>query len=228
AIRHPRLPPEGARRLPCQGPRPRQDRHESEARPAPQRRSGARGDPRIRPAARSGRQPARGLRAERRQRLVPPHALGHDPGLARLDPRLDPMGEKIEVFLPPEGMSPTGGATTVDYDGKGRIWVSAPDGALRFDPDTQKFTQYKTITYKTPNGTGVTYGAAGDRHGNGYWAVMIHDIIGVGDGATPAGEAGKTSEIKLAPLKQELARVSPEAREFYKTFSQPDFNSPLP
>ena len=149
-------------------------------------------------------------------------------GLARLDPRLDPMGEKIEIFLPPEGMSPTGGATTVDYDGKGRIWVSAPDGALRFDPDTQKFTQYKTITYKTPNGTGVTYGAAGDRDGNGYWAVMIHDIIGVGDGATPAGEAGKTSEIKLAPLKQELARVTPEAREFYKTFSQPDFNSPLP
>src|SRR5205807_8906304 len=56
-------------------------------------------------------------------------------GLARLDPRLDPMGEKIEIFLPPEGMLPTGGATTVDYDGKGRIWVSAPDGALRFDPD---------------------------------------------------------------------------------------------
>lgn len=145
-------------------------------------------------------------------------------GLARLDPKT----EKIDVFIPPEGMSPTGGATTVDYDGKGRIWVSAPDGALRFDPDTQKFTGYKSVTYKTPNGTGVTYGAAGDRNGNGYWAVMIHDIIGVGDGRTPAGEAGKSSEIQLAPVKAELARVTPQALKAYASYSQPDFNNPLP
>jgi virginiamycin B lyase len=145
-------------------------------------------------------------------------------GLARLDPKI----EKIDVFIPPEGMSPTGGATTVDYDGKGRIWVSAPDGALRFDPDTQKFTEYKTVTYKTPNGTGITYGAAGDRNGNGYWAVMIHDIIGVGDGRTPAGEKGRSTEILLAPVKQEMARVTPEARKVYATYSQPDFSNPLP
>jgi streptogramin lyase len=145
-------------------------------------------------------------------------------GLARLDPKT----EKIDVFTPPEGMSPTGGATTVDYDGKGRIWVSSPDGALRFDPGTQKFTEYKTPTYKTANGTGITYGAAADRDGNGYWAVMIHDIIGVGDGGTVAGEAGKASEIRLAPVKAELDRVTPEARKFYETYSQPDFNVPLP
>ena len=35
--------------------------------------------------------------------------------------RLDPKTEKIDVYLPPQGMSPTGGATTVDHDGKGRI-----------------------------------------------------------------------------------------------------------
>ena len=81
--------------------------------------------------------------------------------------RVDPKTEKIDVFLPPTGMSPTGGATTVDYDGKGCIWSSAPDGALRFDPKTEKFTEFKSITYKTPNGTGMTYGAAGDRDGNG-------------------------------------------------------------
>ena len=40
--------------------------------------------------------------------------------------------------MPPTGMSPTGGATTVDYDGKGRIWASAPDGALMFDPEDGK------------------------------------------------------------------------------------------
>jgi virginiamycin B lyase len=144
-------------------------------------------------------------------------------GLARLDPKT----EKIDVFTPPEGMSPTGGATTVDWDGKGRIWVSAPDGALRFDPETQTFTGYKSMTYKTPNGTGTTYGAAADRNGNGYWAEMQLDIVGVGDGAS-SGPAGKVSEIRLAPVKEEQDRVTPEARRFYETYAQPDFNVPLP
>src|SRR2546423_15560425 len=138
--------------------------------------------------------------------------------------RVDPKTEKIDVFTPPEGMSPTGGATTVDYDGKGRIWVSAPDGVLRCDPQTREWAEYKTATYKTATRTGITYGAAGDRAGNGYWAVMMHDIIGVAD-----GESGKASEIKLVPVKTEMARVAPEALEFYKTYFQPDpFNVPLP
>ncbi len=140
-------------------------------------------------------------------------------GLGRLDPK---TGE-IKVFMPPAGMSPTGGAVTVDYDGKGMIWASAPDGVLRFDPKSETFTGYKSITYKTPNGTGVTYGAAADRDGNGYWAEMALDIVGVADGAS-----GKASEIRLAPVQEEMDRVTPEEREFYKTFEQPDFNSPLP
>ena len=48
--------------------------------------------------------------------------------------RMDPKTEKIDVFVPPTDMSPTGGATTVDYDGKGMIWVTTGTGALRFDP----------------------------------------------------------------------------------------------
>jgi len=145
-----------------------------------------------------------------------------NPGRGSLG-RLDPKTERIDIFTPPENMSPTGGATTVDYDGKGKIWVSAPDGVLRFDPQTQQWTDYKTHTFKTPNGTGITYGAAGDRSGNGYWAVMIHDIIGVADGKT-----GKASEIKLSPVRTQLALVKEEALQFYKTYSQPDFNNPLP
>ena len=137
--------------------------------------------------------------------------------------RVDPKTEKIDVFLPPNGMSPTGGATTVDYDGKGMIWASSPDGALRFDPQTAKFTEYKSVTYKTPNGTGTTYGAAADRDGNGYWAEMVLDTVGVGDGAT-----GKASEIKLAPLTREANLLTADERKFYETYSQPDFNSPLP
>ena len=140
-------------------------------------------------------------------------------GLARVNPKTG----KIDVFIPPGHLSPTGGATTVDYDGKGRIWVSAPDGVLRFDPATSEWTGYKTASFRLPTGTGVTYGAAGDRAGNGYWAVMIHDIIGVADGAT-----GKASEIKLAPVKTAWDRTSHEERRFYETYSQPDFNNPLP
>ena len=142
--------------------------------------------------------------------------------------RLDPKTEKIDVFIPPEGMSGTGGATTVDYDGKGKIWVSAPDGVLRFDPQSSEWTQYKTQTYKTATGTGVTYGAAGDRNGNGYWAVMIHDLIGVADGESKPGETGKTSEIKLAPVKATWDRLSAEQKAFYQKFVQPDFNNPAP
>jgi virginiamycin B lyase len=137
--------------------------------------------------------------------------------------RMDPKTERLDVFIPPTGISPTGGATTVDYDGKGKIWSSSPDGALRFDPDTGQFTEFKSITYKTPNGTGVTYGAAADRDGNGWWAEMVLDIIGKGNVAT-----GKAEEVRLAPVQAELDRVTPEARKFFETYSQPDFNSPLP
>ena len=136
--------------------------------------------------------------------------------------RLDPATQNITVYIPPVGMTQTGGATTVDYDGKGNIWASAPDGALRFDPVAEKFTEYKSKTYKTPNGTGVTYGTAADRDGNGYWAEMVLDTIGVGTGD------GQVSEIALAPDKTQSALLTPEEQKFYQTYNQPDFNSPLP
>jgi streptogramin lyase len=137
--------------------------------------------------------------------------------------RLDPKTERIDVYLPPAGMSQTGGATTVDYDGKGKIWSSAPDGALRFDPETETFTEFKSVTFKTANGTGITYGAAGDRDGNGWWAEMTLDTIGTGDGAS-----GKSQEVRLAPVQAEMDRVSAQERKFYETYNQPDFNNPFP
>jgi virginiamycin B lyase len=163
---------------------------------------------------------------------APAHGMTRDPngvlwfnvnpgkgGLGRLDPKT----EKIEVYLPPDGMSPTGGATTVDYDGKGFIWSSSPVGALRFDPNTETFTEFKSVTYKTEHGTGVTYGLAADRDGHGYWAEMTLDIIGRGDPAT-----GAASEIKLPPVKAELDRASAEDKAFYAGYAPPDFNSPFP
>ena len=137
--------------------------------------------------------------------------------------RLDPKSEKIEVYIPPQGMSPTGGATTVDFDGKGFIWSSSPSGALRFDPKTEKFVEFKSVTYKTQNGTGVTYGLAADREGRGYWAEMTLDIIGRGDPDT-----GQASEIKLPPVQAELDRASAADKAFYAEYAPPDFNSPFP
>src|SRR5690349_22005633 len=43
----------------------------------------------------------------------------------------------------PNNMSPTGGAVTIDVDGKGMVWASSPDGVLRFDPKEEKFTEFK-------------------------------------------------------------------------------------
>jgi streptogramin lyase len=137
--------------------------------------------------------------------------------------RVDPKTEKIDVFIPPPGMSPTGSATTVDYDGKGRIWSSSPDGALRFDPKTETFTEFKSVTAKTANGGGLTYGLAADRDGNGYWAEMIIDIVARGDGTTD-----KASEIRLPPVQAEMDRLPPEVRKHYETVFAPDFNTPFP
>jgi hypothetical protein len=137
--------------------------------------------------------------------------------------RLDPATQKIEVYLPPLGMIQTGGAATVDYDGKGDIWSSAPNGALRFDTAAEKFTEFKSATFKTANGTGVTYGTAADRDGNGYWAEMTLDTIGVGNGKT-----GAVSDIELAPIKAQQDLLTPEERKFYASYDQPDFNNPMP
>jgi streptogramin lyase len=140
-------------------------------------------------------------------------------GLAKLDPRT----RKVTLYMPPADMSPTGGATTVDVDGKGMIWSSAPDGALRFDPRTETFTEFKSPIYKTPNGTGVTYGLAADREGNGWWEEMTLDIVNKGD-----PRSGKSTAIQLQPIAEQMDLATPAEKNFYKTFASPDFNTPFP
>jgi virginiamycin B lyase len=137
--------------------------------------------------------------------------------------KLDPKTEKIDVYMTPPNMSPLGGAVTVDVDGKGKVWASAPDGAVRFDPETERFTDFKSQAYKTARGTGTTYGAAGDRDGNGWWTQMAFDIVGKADPVT-----GKTQEVKLPIVKAELDRATPEARAVYDRFDELAFGSPLP
>jgi len=139
--------------------------------------------------------------------------------------RVDPRTEKIDVYVPPQTMSPTGGAVTIDVDPKNKVWVTSPDGALHFDPETEKFTEFKSVMYKAPTGAlGTTYGLAADRDGNGWWLQMTLDIVNKGDVTT-----GKTTELKLPPIKTELDRISdPELVKFYEGFAPPDFNTPVP
>jgi virginiamycin B lyase len=138
--------------------------------------------------------------------------------------KLDVKSEKITVYQTPQNMSPLGGAVTLDVDGKGMIGASAPDGAVRFDPKAEKFADFKSKTpYQNPKGTGMTYGAAGDRDGVGWWAQMAMDTIGRGDPVT-----GKISEVKLPINKNFMDIQKPDDRAFYENFNELGFNSPVP
>jgi streptogramin lyase len=138
--------------------------------------------------------------------------------------KLDVKTEKITVYQTPQTMSPLGGAVTMDVDGKGKVWASAPDGVLQFDPVTEKFTDFKSkLPFKNNKGTNSTYGAAGDRDGNGWWAQMAFDTIGKADIAT-----GKTVEIPLPSLKSELDNATPAQRAFYDGFDDRANGKPLP
>jgi virginiamycin B lyase len=138
--------------------------------------------------------------------------------------KLEAKTEKISVYETPPPMSPLGGAVTMDVDGKGKIWASAPDGVVQFDPVTEKFTDFKSMTpFKNAKGTNSTYGAAGDRDGNGWWAQMAFDTVGKADIAT-----GKTSEVALPSLKNEMERIPAAAKAFYDSFNDRTNGNPLP
>src|SRR5258706_25426 len=86
--------------------------------------------------------------------------------------KLDVATEKISIYQTPADMSPLGGAVTMDVDGKGKIWASTPRGAVRFDPVTERFSEFKSIIpVENAKGSGLTYGAAGDRDGKGWSAL---------------------------------------------------------
>ncbi len=136
--------------------------------------------------------------------------------------KIDPKTQTLTKYVPPDGMSFTAGS--LDFDGKGQIWVTSPDGGLRFDPKAEKFQEFKSVTYKNESvGTVSVYGIAADRDGNGWWAGMTQDLINKGDIAT-----GKTMEIKLPPDRKELDWLTADEKKFYATFAPPDFNTPYP
>jgi len=119
--------------------------------------------------------------------------------------KMNTATEKLEWFEPPKSMSRVGG--TLDVDGKGSVWTTTNDGALRFDPKTNTFQEFKSLT---PGDECRTYGIATDADGNGWWAQMNCDMLGKSDIKT-----GKSLEVKLQrrPGFEQLA--TPRDKELY-------------
>ena len=119
--------------------------------------------------------------------------------------RVDPRTEEFTLFTPPTPLR-VGGSPMVD--GKGKIWIGNPHGAIRFDPDTSEFDYYQNKTI----GDGQTYGTAADRLGNGWWAQFNMDIVGQAN-----GETGEVSEVRMRPpwTLDEEELLTPEDRDFF-------------
>ena len=117
-------------------------------------------------------------------------------------------------------MSGVGG--TLDIDGKGYVWATTNVGAIRFNPNSHEFTEFKSLTYKNADGVGNTYGLAADREGNGWWEEMSIDIVGKSD-----IETGKSLEVKLPPVAAQMDLVTPDERKLYAV-SGSDWNSAVP
>jgi streptogramin lyase len=121
--------------------------------------------------------------------------------------RIDPETEKLEIFTPPSNMHAPGQFDAVD--GKGKVWMVTSAGAIRFDPDTKKFTEFLSPSLHTPLFS--TYGLAGDIDGKGWWSVISEDKLGIGDPTT-----GKSTEIQLSPRTEMRAFTTEEDRKFYE------------
>jgi len=121
-------------------------------------------------------------------------------------------------------MAPLGGAVTIDVDGKGMIWASAQRGVLRFNPKTVEFTEFKSKNPVRPGiGAANTYGAAGDRDGNGWWAQMAFDTIGKANPVT-----GEVTEVVLPENRRIRDFLTPQEVEAYNKVSDISTGNPYP
>jgi streptogramin lyase len=137
--------------------------------------------------------------------------------------KIDPKGRGMQVFPTQDPMAPLGGAVTIDVDGKGMIWASAPRGVLRFDPKTFEFTEFKSKNPVRSYGTAGTYGAAGDRNGNGWWAQMAFDTIGKANVAT-----GTVDEVVLPENRRIRDFLTPQEVEAYMKVTDISTGNPYP
>jgi streptogramin lyase len=138
--------------------------------------------------------------------------------------KIDPKTEKLSVYIPPTGLSQIDGPVTLDFDGNGDIWAGTQDGVLRFDPAAERFTEFKSVTPRTPKGgVGTTYGIAGDADGNVWWTQMAFDTIAKSDIKT-----GKSLEWTLPPVTDQIKLATQTDIKFYDTYAPTDIGTPFP
>jgi streptogramin lyase len=129
---------------------------------------------------------------------------GGDGTLGRLDPRT----EAFKMFTPPLNMG-GGQLTTVDVDALGKVWGATTGGANRFDPETETWSHFTSLTYAR----NFVYGTAGDAEGNGWWTQYTADKVVKADPKT-----GKTYEVVMRPPWVNADDVTtPADREWYKS-----------
>lgn len=123
--------------------------------------------------------------------------------------KVDPKTGKIQIFDPPAGMTPvSAGGGHLDVDGKGKVWTVTRKGGIRLDPDTGKFTDFISLSVDNPKFS--TYGLAADSEGNGWWAILTEDKVGMSDIKT-----GKSREIQYPPRSEKREYTTLEDRKFY-------------
>ncbi len=127
-----------------------------------------------------------------------------DGGLGRINTKT----EALDYFDPPKEMARVGGSLDLDVK-NGYVWMSTNKGALRFDPRTNKFQEFRSVTQRPGS---QTYGVATDSEGNGWWAQMAIDIVGRSDINT-----GKSAEVVLSPIREGYDDISEADRKFYET-----------
>jgi len=133
-------------------------------------------------------------------------------GLAKVDPKTEKIRSTSAA-----GMSPTGGAVTVDIDNQASSGVVAV-GALRFDPKT-RLHRVQSLTYKTPQAPASPTARRRSRRQR-LVAEMQLDIVGA-----PI-RTRKVTESSCRRSRRTWRR-EPEEKKFYDGFTQPDFNAPF-
>ncbi len=122
---------------------------------------------------------------------------------------INPSTMKVSIYPPSKGMAGVGGG--IDVDLNGNVWASTNRGALRFDPKTQQFTEFKSLT-PMALGSGSSYGIAADHDGNGWWTQINIDLLGKSYINT-----GESSEIKLPPIPNRMGeQLTDEDRQMYQ------------
>lgn len=115
--------------------------------------------------------------------------------------KFDTKTEQFQRFPKPATMA-RGIGGTIAVDSKGTLWATFANGAVRLDPQTGQYTEFKAVT---PGGN--PYGITVDSQDNAWFAQLQADRVGFVNGRT--GEVGEVVvpplEDKLSPKDEEIA-----------------------